>query len=147
MLVKLKKPAESEMELVAARFPTQHMLELLEKAKSGETFYETKIFDGSDDANEVLTTTIIIGKPDEAKSGDPELEALGDLEPEKFWPVSIAYFDTNNEGGEELPIYRIDFKLYKNGVSRDLTMDYGEFSISGQLVDLKLEKSATTNCN
>ena len=35
-----------------------------------------------------------------------------------------------------MPEYRISFKLYENGLTRDLEMDYGDFVIKGKLVDL-----------
>ena len=75
-----------------------------------------------------MTTTVIIGKPAEADNSDPEAKALASLSKEKFWPVDIAYFDETPEGGEEMPEYRISFKLHKNGLTRDLMMDYGDFS-------------------
>ena len=53
------------------------------------------------------------------------------------WPVSIAYFDDTDKS-EGLPSYRINFKLYRNGVTRDLKMDYGDFSMTGKLVNLEL---------
>ncbi len=37
-----------------------------------------------------------------------------------------------------MPIYRINFKLYRNGITRDLTMDYGDFSMRGKLVKLDI---------
>ena len=39
---------------------------------------------------------------------------------------------------EEGPIYQIAFQLYDNGITRDLVMDYGDFSMTGKLVDLKV---------
>jgi hypothetical protein len=55
-----------------------------------------------------------------------------------FWPVDIAYFDETGNEGEEVPEYRIHFKLHENGMSRDLMMDYGDFSMKGTLVNLSL---------
>jgi hypothetical protein len=56
-----------------------------------------------------------------------------------YWPVTIAYFDPLSEtGGESLPEYRIGFKLYDNGITRDLTMDYGDFALSGTLANLEM---------
>ena len=43
-----------------------------------------------------------------------------------YWPVTIAYFN-DDATGDALPIYRMEFKLYENGITRDLTMDYGDF--------------------
>ncbi len=57
------------------------------------------------------------------------------LKPDEVWPVNIAYFEDKGEGGEEVPVYSISFKLHDNGVTRDLVMDYGEFSMKGTLVD------------
>lgn len=139
-VVRLKKPAEDDVILDASLFPTRHMLDLIKKANAGETFYEARIFDGSDDANEVLSTTVVVGKRSDDAASTAEMKALGDLGTENYWPVSIAYFKIDGEGGEELPIYRIDFKLYENGVTRDLVMDYGEFSMTGELVDLAVSE-------
>ena len=138
MAVKLQKPQATTVELPATRFPTQHMIELIDKAKAGENFYETSIFDGSDDANKVMTTTVVIGRKTTPAANDPELPALKTLKSEPYWPVSIAYFDLSKDDGEEVPDYAISFKLYDNGFTRDLTMSYGEFSIKAKLVGLDL---------
>ena len=136
--IDLEKPKQQSIDIASTQFPTQHLVDLLNKADTGDTFYETSLFDGSEDANRALTTTVIIGKQGEGNNGDPEAPALASLDKDKFWPVDIAYFDETKNGGEELPEYRISFKLHKNGLTRDLLMDYGEFSMTGKLVNLKL---------
>lgn len=138
--VSLEKPQTQELTLDATQFPTQHLLELIGKAEKGDTFYETTIFDGSEDADKVMTTTVVIGNEQPAKASDPEFKAIEPLAKEPFWPVDIAYFDLseNQADGEELPSYRISFKLHESGVTRDLVMDYGDFSMSGRLVDLSM---------
>ena len=138
--VSIEKPKEQRLKLESTRFPTHHLMELLAKARAGETFYETTLFDGSEDADKVMTTTVVIGREAKAKASDPELKALASLGKDAFWPVDMAYFDLSEAGadGEELPAYRISFKLYENGVTRDLVMDYGDFSMTGTLVDLSL---------
>ncbi len=138
--VELVKPDETNIELEKTQFPTQHLFDLLDRATRGETFYETTIFDGSDGADQVMTTTVIVGKQGKTKSGDPEIPAISDLEGQRYWPVSIAYFEPTSNGGEELPVYRISFKLYANGVTRSILMDYGDFSMTGKLVDLSVFK-------
>lgn len=144
--VKLDKPQEMDVKLQATQFPTQHMLELLDKAEKGDTFYETTLFDGSDEADKVMTTTVVIGKPASEKQGDPELPVLKALGGDRFWPVDIAYFDLQGEGGEETPDYRISFKLHANGLTRDLVMDYGDFSMTGTLVDLNMLPQSKETC-
>ena len=136
--IDLEKPEQQSIDIASTQFPTQHLVDLLDKADTGDTFYETSLFDGSEDANKAMTTTVIIGKQGEGNNGDPEAPALASLDKDKFWPVDIAYFDETKNGGEELPEYRISFKLHENGITRDLLMDYGEFSMTGKLVNLKL---------
>ena len=134
--VVIDRPERKTIELPSTQFPTQHLVDLIEKAKRGQTFYETTIFDGSDDADKVMITTVVVGKPAGAERADPELKALDNFSDQKFWPVDIAYFDGDARDGEGTPEYRISFKLYENGLTRDLEMDYGDFVITGKLVDL-----------
>jgi hypothetical protein len=145
--VNLEKPKQQDFDVGSTQFPTQHLLDLMNRAESGETFYETSLFDGSEDADKALTTTVLIGKKAEGDKNDPEAPALASLEKDRVWPIDIAYFDESKKGGEELPQYRISFKLHQNGVTRDLVMDYGEFSISGKLVNLQLFDVKPGTCN
>ncbi|MGB3643338.1 MAG: cell envelope integrity EipB family protein [Mesorhizobium sp.] len=147
--VDLDKPEKKIIQLAPTQFPTQHLEELIGKAEKGEHFYETNLFDGSEDADRVMTTSIVVGKKAEVDKNDPELPALAKLGKDKYWPVDIAYFDlSQKESGEEVPQYRISFKLHENGLTRDLTMDYGEFSMTGKLVNLALFDSAPKKaCN
>ena len=46
-----------------------------------------------------------------------------------------------------MPEYRISFKLHKNGITRDLVMDYGDFSMTGKLVNLTLFDVKPQACN
>lgn len=149
LTVALDKPQKNSFELGATQFPTQHLVELIGKAEKGETFYETSLFDGSEDADKVMTTTVIVGKRLETAKDDPERPALATLAADKVWPVDIAYFDeSKKDGGEDLPEYRISFKLHENGITRDLVMDYGDFSMTGKLVNLSLfDQAPQSNCN
>ena len=63
-------------------------------------------------------------------------KGLGDL---ASWPVSIGYFE--EQTGDLTPSYQIDFRLYDNGVSRELLIDYGNFSVQGTLTALEYLKA------
>src|SRR5690606_17908466 len=141
-VVSLEKPEKQEFALEKTQFPTQHLRELLDNARKGETFYETTLFDGSEDADRIMTTTVIIGKGSTPAANDPERKAIKTLADDEFWPVDIAYFDLKGDQGEEIPTYRISFKLHESGITRDLVMDYGDFSMTGTLVDLALFEPA-----
>jgi len=133
--VELTTPSEKRLDLAKGRFPTEHMLEVIERARKGEHFFEARIFDGSDDADKALYTSTIVGSPVSVGADDSDAANAGILKAEKTWPVTIAYFD-DEKTKDALPTYRMSFKLYENGVSRDLTMDYGDFVLKGSLVKL-----------
>jgi hypothetical protein len=137
--VTIEKPEEKTLELPPTQFPTAHLLELLGHARNGQHFYQTTLFDGAEDADKVMLTTVIVGDAKPLAENDPERTALNTLAKDDFWPVSIAYFG-DADGGEEMPDYSISFKLHESGITRDLTMDYGTFAIRGRLVNLALFK-------
>lgn len=139
--VAIEKPKAENVELSKTQFPTQHLIELINKADEGQTFYETNLFDGSDDAAKIMTTSVVLGKSADIPDADPEKKALAALATDKVWPVDVAYFDLTKPD-QETPEYRISFKLHENGVTRDLVMDYGDFSMKGQLVNLELLPAA-----
>lgn len=142
--VRLDKPERKSVSIERSQFPTQHLLELIDKARRSENFYETTLFDGSENADKIMTTTVVIG--DKEGASREESEAVREIDGEQFWPVEIAYFDLSEGNGEETPSYRIAFKLYENGITRDLLMDYGDFAMKGELVDLEMLGSGTAGC-
>ncbi|OCP17107.1 MULTISPECIES: cell envelope integrity EipB family protein [unclassified Ensifer] len=138
--VELTAPDKREVELAASRFPTEHMVEVIDRAKKGESFFEARIFDGSDSGDKTLITSTFVGKSRKPTPDEPDAGKAGKLGAENYWPVTISYFN-DDKGGDALPIYRMSFKLYENGITRDLTMDYGDFVLSGKLADLEVFKS------
>ena len=62
------------------------------------------------------------------------------------WPVTISYFDpTKAKGGEETPVYSISFDLYANGVSSRIRLDYGDFTLKGEMKSLEFMPQAACN--
>lgn len=137
-VVELEKPRERSVALAPTQFPTAHLKELVDKAKAGENFYQTTLFDGSEDADKVMMTAVTIGRPRPAAADDPERAAMRPLADDRFWPVTMAYFDGAQARGEQTPDYSISFLLHENGLTRDLSMDYGEFTVAGTLTGLTL---------
>ena len=137
--VKLSQPLRAELALAGqVFFPTQHSIALIEKALSGENVFQARIYDGSEKGRKVYETTAFIGALVKPGAEGAKLEAaakeknLGEL---SSWPVSIGYFEPKE--GDLIPSYQIDFRLYENGVSRELSIDYGDFSIDGRLTSLE----------
>lgn len=141
--VDISAPEIRNLEFANGLFPTEHMLEVIAQAQKGKNFVESRIFDGSDGGDKVLFTAAVIGKPVLPTPDDADAFPAGELGKRPTWPVTIAYF--NDSGGkDEVPIYRISFKLYDNGVTRALTMHYGDFVLKGKLVELKMLQN--TSC-
>ena len=140
--VKLSQPNRTELNLQGrVLFPTQHSLALIDAAQDGKGLLQAQIYDGSEKGQKVYDTTAFIGRPVPAGSEQglevPAKEkGLAEL---LSWPVSIGYFEP--KGGDLTPSYQIDFRLYANGVSRELVIDYGDFSIQGKLSSLEYLKA------
>jgi hypothetical protein len=141
--VNLSQPARAELNIAGQiLFPTQHSIALIDKAVAGQNVFQARIYDGSEKGRKVYETTAFIGHMVKPGADVGTLEApakdkkLGEL---ASWPVSIGYFEA--ETGDLIPSYQIDFRLYENGVSRELLIDYGDFSIHGTLTSLEYLKA------
>lgn len=139
--VKLDQPEKRSYKITEpALFPTAHMSKVVTTARDGGTILEAPIFDGSGDGDKVYRSTTVIGRertgPDDT-AAEPAA-AVPDLASARRWPVSISYFDGEREGGEDTPDYTMSFILYENGVSRRLTMDYGDLVIDGRLSSIEM---------
>jgi len=140
--VKLSQPSQTKLKLSGpVLFPTQHSLALINSAKAGQSLLQARIYDGSEKGRKVYETTAFIG-PAVPPGTDQNLETaakekgLGEL---ASWPVSIGYFEPDDD--DLTPSYQIDFRLYENGVSRELFIDYGSFSVHGTLTGLEYLKT------
>jgi hypothetical protein len=137
--VSVERPEPIEHDLGPSLFPTQHLKDLLAKIGEGRTFYETTLFDGSEAGSKVMTTTVIVGRRATLEPDDPEHALLSELgEPRVLARQYRLFRPAERDGsGEGVPTYRIEFKLHQGGISHDLVMDYGDFAIAGELVELE----------
>ncbi|SMF67100.1 protein of unknown function [Xaviernesmea oryzae] len=135
--VEITQPDGREIDLPASEFPTGHMLDVINNAKEGKHFFEARVFDGSENGDQALLTTTVIGKQQEPQKDDADADKAGEFSRTPFWPVTIAYFNEAAQG-DPMPVYNMSFKLYENGITRDLTMDYGDFTLTGTLSKLEM---------
>lgn len=143
--VEIKQPDGREVDLPVSAFPTSHMLDVIENARQGKSFFEARVFDGSENGDQALLTTTVIGKQQPPQNDDIDADKAGEFAKVPYWPVTIAYFNESAQG-DPTPVYNMSFKLYENGITRDLTMDYGDFSLSGSLVKLEVLKAQQDAC-
>lgn len=111
-----------------AIFPTDHLLHIIEAARTGKAVFGQDIYDGSEGGERIYRTTAIIGR----ELSDREAAPADRIGAVRRWPVTVSYFDPK-AGGDQTPEYSISFHLWENGVSSDMLMDYGDFALKGRL--------------
>ena len=143
--VKLNKPESKNFDAGAVVFPTEHMRLLIEAAHAGRSLLEVAVYDGSEQGEKIYQSLSVIGrriepdrKPEDAAADKDALAGLA------RWPVTISYFDkvatsSDDQPGEQTPIYAISFEMYENGISRALRLDYGDFVIDGKMSSLEVK--------
>ncbi len=136
--VDLIEPEEREFNFSEGiLFPTEHLMLLIAQAEEGARFVQRDVFDGSDTGDRVSATSAVIGQPVRSEiTGIPGVEPLNGM---IYWPVSLAYFELGADGqpGEEVPSYQLSFDLFRNGVSTDILIDYGEFALRATLSEIR----------
>lgn len=143
--IDIEKPEKVELELNKSIFMTEHIGELIDAARSGQTIYTATVYDASENGDELVDTTAVIGKQ---KSGGVKLDGESDELVEKFsgsnaWPVSVSYFaqTKNDQGGEKLPVYQVSFLMQESGISRALKLQYEDYSLKGDLKQIEFLKT------
>lgn len=125
-------PDPKTIELPAGTlFPSAHTIMLIDKAKAGENFVSRQIFDGSTEESAVLVSGVIGPKVEP----DPEAAKKSPLLNRPGWRVRLAFFPADQSA--EKPEYELGMLLLDNGVSRDMTIDYGDYSIKAKLDDIE----------
>jgi hypothetical protein len=112
-------------------FPSVHTIMLIEKAKAGENFVSRQVFDGSTEESAVLVSAVIGPKVEP----DPELAKKNPLLNRPGWRVRLAFFPADQNA--EKPDYELGMVLLDNGISREMTIDYGDYSIKAKLDDIE----------
>jgi len=133
-------------------FPNQYILELLQRAKKGEKFYNMVWFDGADENGLVEVNTFIGDKltKDEVialrlkLAKNPKITA--DLLTDRAWRMRLAFFPLSqtddSEGGT--PSHEMDVVLHDNGIVSEAAVHFGSFTIVETLQSLEPKKK--TGC-
>jgi hypothetical protein len=137
--VDLAKPDKRSIFLPAGvYFPVQHTIALIHAARAGKASFRADLYDGSERGEKVFDTVAAVGGP-LALGANRKLPVIANadkLDAVRAWPVSIAFFEARSERADALPSYEITFWMFENGVSRKLSIDYGDFALLGNLKDL-----------
>ena len=138
--VRLTKPTAGHLDLPAGTvFPTRQTLLLLERAAAGDNFFATKIFDGTADSG-AEDVTAVIGARQEAPAEGTDA-TMSPLLRHPAWPVHLAFF--NSEQGHDTPDFEIEMRLLDNGITHDMVLDYGDFSVKALLERIEMPAKPT----
>jgi hypothetical protein len=163
--ITFEKPQGQTMSLPAgALFPSAHTILLLQKAEAGENFVSRQVFDGATVEGAVLVSAVIGGKvePKPATDSDPKPAAKTDPKPggdaksdanakdslndpvlqRPGWHMRLAFFPADTKA--EKPDYELGMLLLDNGISRDMVIDYGDYTIKAKLN--KIEPLGKPHC-
>lgn len=127
---------EKRIALTDTLFPAHHTMQLLEHARKGDKFFTVNVFDGADEKgfseissfiNPAIEAKAVIEKASSGKENQ--------LLNVKAWPIRMAFFAPNSETGS--PDYEMDMTLLDNGIIKTMTIDYGDYSMTADLVEVK----------
>ena len=144
--VKFEEPEQESFKLPKDTiFPLAHTERLLQRAVEGGSFDQVRIYDGDAKQTIYYAASVIGKRKDGLEDASGTLKPLAGV---AYWPVNVSYYDSKTEayaGGEQVPSHQVGYAMFANGVSGDLTIDYGEFSLKGKLA--KLEMLEQVDCD
>jgi EipB-like len=116
-------------------FPTEHTLLLIERGQAGESFVSRKVFDGATVENAGQITAVIGPPLRPSPTEKDEKLPKSPLLNRPSWRVRLAFFPADSKA--EQPDYELGMRLLDNGVSQDMTLDYGDYVIRAKLDDIE----------
>jgi hypothetical protein len=124
-------PADSTKKLPPGTvFPMIHTATILEAAKAGKKFISLPLFDGTGDKGAQDSSVAILNWQKPQPSKFPVLAKL------PSGRVHVAFFD--RDAGTSQPDYEVGMRYWENGIADDLSMDFGDFVMSGKLIKLQV---------
>lgn len=135
--IEFSRPEAKTMTLAPhVLFPTIHTVVLIEHALAGETFIQREVFDGATVDNAGLITAIILpGGPKEKELDSPLVKG-------KAWRMHLAFFPSDPQA--DRPDYELTMRLYENGVSSEMSLDYSDYIVHATLE--KIEPLQRPSC-
>lgn len=161
--VTFEKPQAQTMKLPAGTmFPSAHTILLIQHAEAGDNFVSRQVFDGATVEGAVLVSAVIGPKIEpkpnaeadakadanatpraDAKSAQTPDPSLGNAVLQRpGWKVRLAFFPADQSA--EKPDYELGMLLLDNGISRDMVIDYGDYTIKAKLA--KIEALGKPHC-
>jgi len=133
--VEFAKPEAKTMTLApGVLFPTAHTILLIDRAHTSENFISRYVFDGSTVENAGQITAVIGPQlqPDAPPGKDFSRKPLpSPLLKHPSWRMRLAFFPSDPNSEE--PDYELSMRLFEDGVSSEMLLDYADYVIRAEL--------------
>ena len=128
-------PANRELELPDnVVFPTEFVRNVIAGAEAGKSLLTMKVFEGAE-TDKYFDVSVFAGKPARVETDASSLEGDAEVFAElASWPVQVSYFLPDDLQG--LPDYQVSYRIFANGVSANMVLDYGDVVVDGTLSEL-----------
>lgn len=127
-----EKPEAKEIPLAAGTlFPMAHTAEVIAEIGKGTKIIARKVFDGLTTDGGFLVNAVV-GRP-QGPLGESGPE-LAPLKGRQSWPVQLAFFPLESNDAE--PQHEIRMRLFDNGVSEDMLMNFSDFVVRARISKL-----------
>jgi hypothetical protein len=131
--VTYQDPSPNEIQLPRGTlFPMMHTIRALAAARAGQRVLAAPLMDGTDEDGAQETSTFMVG----AATPAPESPRFPPMAGQASQRMRISFFEPGSQAGAGTPNYEVALRYYANGVADDVHMDFGEFSVSGELLEL-----------
>ena len=139
---KFEQPEARSMKLPAGTiFPTAHTNAVLEAAKDAPTALTRVVFDGLS-GDGLFDVSAILGRA-AASDAAPSAKVRKVLAGLRAWPAQIAFFRHGSHDAE--PDHEVGLKLYENGVTDEMILDFGPFTARATIKALELSPRPACN--
>lgn len=129
--------------------PTQHTAQLISAMRRGDKFFTATVFDGSDETGAVVINGFIgapVSTGGEASAPLPTKDGIESrLLQSPARNIRLAFFPEASE--EATPDYEMDMVFQENGIIREMTIRYDDFSVRQTLKALKKVKGTCQERN
>ena len=112
-------------------FPLEHLQKVIEKAKKGQNIFNSDVFFGNEESNQIKTVSTFISKKKQANIHNNK-----DFSKIMVWPIKIAFYSKNEN--KTKPDYEISLELDEVGVVYSYKVNYGDFEVKAKLKDFKV---------
>jgi len=113
-------------------FPMAHTAAILKAAMAGKKILALPLFDGTGPDGAQDTSVVISSWRAPTEEKWPALSKLGSGH------VHVAFFD--RAASTQQPDYEVGMRYWENGIADDLSMDFGDFVMTGKLSELTVPK-------